>query len=152
MFHLLNGQTSSARESRNAPTQRLVAGPRRTLMPTKRRKPTTTTVEILPAFGLGQSGAVRGQPAAAPTQAPKQGSAHDAQGLIMKSETCRTWDTGENKVQRNSTKTSRTVKATRRAMTGGRQHAETLKESVRSALVTLSQRPDHQIKVPPATR
>ena len=39
----------------------------------------------LPAFGLGQR-----QPVAAPTHAPKQGCAHDAQGLLMKSETCRT--------------------------------------------------------------
>ena len=37
----------------------------------------------LPAFGLGHSGAVWGQPAAAPTHAPKQGGANDAQGLIM---------------------------------------------------------------------
>ena len=36
---------------KNAPTQRLVASPRRTLMPTKRRKTTTTKVENWPAFG-----------------------------------------------------------------------------------------------------
>ena len=37
-----------------------------------------------PAFGQGQSGAVRERPVAVPTHAPKQGGAHDAQGLIVK--------------------------------------------------------------------
>ena len=55
---------------KNAPTQRLVANPRRTLMPTKRRNTTTTKVDNWPGFGLGHSGAVRGQPVAFPTHAP----------------------------------------------------------------------------------
>ena len=47
------------------------------------KQPTDNNNEKKTAFSLRQRGAVQGQPTAAPTRAPKQGGAHEAQGLIM---------------------------------------------------------------------